>query len=101
MGIRDSATADETVFQIVKRNWHQTDLSAEDKALCDHASKLTRTPGRMTQADVETLRTHGFGDREILDITQVIAYFNYITRIAEGLGVPPETFSHAWDLGPP
>jgi len=46
----------------------------------------------MTPADLDALRTHGFDDRAIHDATQVIAYFNYITRIAESLGVEPETF---------
>ena len=42
------------------------------------------------------MRSHGFSDRAIHDATQVIAYFNYITRIAEALGVEPETFIEPW-----
>jgi hypothetical protein len=41
-------------------------------------------------ADVEVLRTHGFDDTAIHDAIQVIAYFNYINRIAEGVGTDPE-----------
>jgi alkylhydroperoxidase family enzyme len=40
--------------------------------------------------DVETLRKHGLADRDILDAVEVIAYFNYINRIADALGIDPE-----------
>lgn len=44
----------------------------------------------MTEADVKRLREVGLSDRAIHDATQVIAYFNYINRIADGLGVDLE-----------
>jgi alkylhydroperoxidase family enzyme len=47
-------------------------------------------------ADLERLRAQGFDDRAIHDATQVIAYFNYITRVAEALGVEPERFIAPW-----
>ncbi len=65
-------------------------LSDVDRALCDYAARLTRTPGAMTRADVETLRAAGLCDTAIHDATQAIAYFNYINRIADGLGVDLE-----------
>jgi alkylhydroperoxidase family enzyme len=40
--------------------------------------------------DVETLRKHGLSDRDILDAVEVIAYFNYINRVADALGIDPE-----------
>ena len=46
----------------------------------------------MSPADLDVLRAASFDDRAIHDATQVIAYFNYITRIADALGVEPETF---------
>ncbi len=55
-----------------------------------YAVKLTRTPGAMTDADVEDLRTVGFSDRDILDITEVVAYYAYANRIADGLGIATE-----------
>ncbi len=39
---------------------------------------------------MEVLREQGWSDRELHDACQVIAYFNYINRIADGLGVDPE-----------
>jgi uncharacterized peroxidase-related enzyme len=55
-----------------------------------YGDKLTRTPGAMVDADVEALREVGFGDRDILDICEVVAYYAYVNRIADGLGVPVE-----------
>ncbi len=55
-----------------------------------YGDKLTRTPGEMVDADVEALREVGFGDRDILDICEVVAYYAYVNRIADGLGVPVE-----------
>lgn len=44
----------------------------------------------MSRGDVEVLRSHGYDDRAIHDLVQVIAYFNYINRVADGLGVDLE-----------
>lgn len=58
--------------------------------MCDFAVKLTLRPGAMKESDVASLRDHGFDDNQITIATQVIGYFNYINRIADGLGVDPE-----------
>ena len=59
-------------------------------ALLDYTDKLTRQPAKMGRADVEALRAAGWDDRAIHDTAQVCAYFNYINRIADGLGVEME-----------
>jgi uncharacterized protein YciW len=58
--------------------------------------KLTKTPQKVGAADLSPLRAIGLADTDIHDLVQVIAYFNYITRIADGLGTDPEP-----DMGPP
>lgn len=50
----------------------------------------------MTPADLDTLRTTRFDDVAIHDATQVIAYFSYLNRIADALGVEPEDFIQPW-----
>jgi uncharacterized peroxidase-related enzyme len=74
----------------VKTEWTRASLAAADKALLAFAVKLTKTPGAMTPDDVGTLRDAGFDDRGISDAVQVIAYFNYINRVADGMGVDLE-----------
>lgn len=61
--------------------------------MLDYAVKLTRDPGGMTAGDTESLRDAGFDDRAILDICQVASYYNYVNRLADGLGVELE---EAW-----
>jgi len=51
---------------------------------------LTLTPGEMGDGDVERLREVGFDEVAILDICQVVSYFNYVNRMADGLGVELE-----------
>jgi uncharacterized peroxidase-related enzyme len=51
---------------------------------------VTRAPAAVRRRDVETLRKHGLTDRDILDAVEVIAYFNYINRVADALGIEPE-----------
>jgi uncharacterized peroxidase-related enzyme len=80
----------------VARDWRQAPLVPADRALCEFAERLTRNPSGTTPADLEGLRGHGFDDAAIHDATQVIAYFNYINRIADGLGVEGEDFVRAW-----
>ena len=58
--------------------------------MLDYAVKLTRDPGGMTSADTDALRAAGFGDRAILDLCQVTSYYNYVNRLADGLGVELE-----------
>ncbi len=52
-----------------------------------HAEKLTSAASAMTESDLEPLRAVGLTDQDILDITLVVAYFNFVNRIALGLGV--------------
>ena len=55
--------------------------------MLDYAAKLTLTPAAMGREDVESLRSHGFDDQAILQINLIASYFNYINRVADGLGV--------------
>ena len=57
-----------------------------------YVEKLTRTPGEMTNSDVSALGEVGFSDRDILDVCTVAAYYAYVNRIADGLGVQIESW---------
>ena len=63
-------------------------LTDEDAALCDYALHLTKHPGEHENKDfTEPLKKHGFNDDAILDAVLVIAYFNFVNRIALSLGL--------------
>ncbi len=71
-------------------------MNGVDHALCGYAEKLTLRPAEMTEADVQGLRLAGLDDIAIHDATQVVAYFNYINRVADALGVEREDFIRPW-----
>lgn len=62
--------------------------------MVEYAVKLTRDPRGMVESDIHRLRGAGLEDDEILDLCQVTAYFNYVNRLADGLGVELERY---WD----
>ena len=78
------------VPEALARDHRSAPLEARDRAMLDYAVKLTRTPAAVGEEDVAGLREQGFDDAAILDICQVTAYYNYVNRLADGLGVELE-----------
>ncbi len=76
----------------LKRDFRQAPLGEADRAMLEYADKLTRTPWEMRREDVERLRAVGFTDADILDINQVAAYYAFVNRLADGLGVELEDY---------
>lgn len=62
-----------------------------------YAEKLTLQPESVRETDVTALREAGLEDEAILHVAEVVAYFNFVNRMAEGLGVPLE---EAWPHPP-
>ena len=89
------AEADAFVHAIV-RDWRTAALTEVDRALCAYAEKLTQTPMQMGEADIAALRALRLDDTAIHDATQVIGFFNYINRVADGLGVEREECIPPW-----
>jgi uncharacterized peroxidase-related enzyme len=90
---------DEAKVQAIESDYRAAPLTPRERALCEYAVKLTKTPEAMEVADVEALRHAGLRDAEILDACQVTAYYNYVNRMADGLGVELEAY---WErLRPP
>jgi len=71
-------------------DWRTAGLDQPTQALLLFAEKLTDECASVTREDVDVLRSQGFDDQGISSCVQVVAYFNYINRIAEGLGVSLE-----------
>jgi len=60
--------------------------------MCLFAEKLTLQPSTISKLDIENLSNFNLSDKEISEIVQIVSYFNYINRVADGLGLEPETF---------
>ena len=67
-------------------------VSTEYVLICMFAEKLTLKPGEINDKDYKELKNNKFNDKAISEIVQVISYFNYINRVADGLGLEPEDF---------
>lgn len=78
---------DERRLEAFVAEWRSLDLSERHVAMLEYAETLTADPGAIEESDIETLREVGFDDEEILRINLVASYFNFVNRIAEGLGV--------------
>lgn len=78
---------DEELTAALRRDHTQAKVSIADRALLDYVAKLTRTPAQVTRTDVDRLRTVGFDEVAVLQINLIASWFNYINRVADGLGV--------------
>jgi uncharacterized peroxidase-related enzyme len=80
-------TLDEALVNQIREDYTKADLNEQDRAMLDYVAKLTREPARVSRDDVERLRSVGFDDRGILQINLIASFFNYVNRVADGLGV--------------
>jgi uncharacterized peroxidase-related enzyme len=78
---------DEELAAALRRDHTQACLNEQDRAMLDYAAKLTRHAWQVTPEDLDRLRQVGFDDRAILQINLIASWFNYINRVADGLGV--------------
>ena len=84
--LRAAGCAAETAGAL-KDDWPTAELSAADHAMLDYAARLTTAPSSVGAEHVVALRSHGFDDRAVLQINLITSFFNYINRVADGLGV--------------
>ena len=71
-----------TLADKLATNHRTADLSAAHREMLDFAVKLTETPGRVDDADVDRLRDAGFSSEEVWDIASVVSLFNLSNRMA-------------------
>ena len=84
------ATLDEELASAIKRDWKSAPLGDADRAMLAYVEKITTDPVAIGPGDIEALRAAGFDDTAILQINLIASWFNYINRVADGLGVGRE-----------
>ncbi len=82
---------DESLVEAIRTDYTKAPISPAERALLDYAVKLAREPWAMQQEDIERLRSAGWSDAAILDLVIVTAYYSFVNRIAQGLGVELES----------
>jgi uncharacterized peroxidase-related enzyme len=78
---------DDKLAKRIEADYETAGLDERRLGMLRYVEKLTRTPDKITKEDVDGLRRAGFLDEDILQIAEVTAYYAYVNRIADGLGV--------------
>lgn len=81
---------DDELAAAIEADFETAPISEKRKTMLRYSLKLTLTPAAVTEADVGLLAEQGFSDVDILHIAEVVGYFAYANRIADGLGIPME-----------
>ena len=77
----------DSIYQTLQSESFDEVFDAKEKGGLLYAKKLTLKHSSMAESDIEELRTCGFDDGEVLELNQVVSYFNYANRTVLGLGV--------------
>ncbi len=77
---------DEKVRQVIETP-ELLDLSERERSMVHYVTTMTKEPGKIQHKDIDSLREAGFTDEDILNINLIMSYFNFVNRIATGLGV--------------
>ncbi len=80
-------TLDKGLVEALQKDYTTAPISAQDRVMLDYVVKLTKDATNVWKDDIEGLRTAGFDDQGILQITLIASWFNYINRVADALGV--------------
>jgi uncharacterized peroxidase-related enzyme len=78
------------MVEALEKDYTTAPISSQDRVMLDYVVKLTKDATKVWKDDIERLRTVGFDDRGILQITLIASWFNYINRVADSLGVGRE-----------
>lgn len=81
---------DEELVEALERDYLTAPITPEERVMVDYVVKLTQDATKVSKDDHEKLRTAGFDDQGILQITLIASWFNYINRVADALGVGRE-----------
>jgi len=81
---------DDELLERVEADFESAGLDARRLAILRYASRLTAEPAAVTRALVDDMRAAGLSDRDVLHVAEVTAYYAYVNRIADGLGVELE-----------
>jgi uncharacterized peroxidase-related enzyme len=78
------------MVEALKKDYRTAAISEQDRTMLDYVVKLTKDATKCSPEDHAKLRAVGFDDKGILQITMIAAWFNYINKMADALGVGRE-----------
>ena len=74
-------------MEALRKDYRAAPIAEQDRVMLDYVVKLTKDATQCSPKDHEKLRAVGFDDKGILQITLIAAWFNYINKVADALGV--------------
>src|SRR5262245_22807961 len=80
-------TLDNTLARQLSTDYKSAPITDAERAMVEYAIQITRDATQISRIDHARLREVGFDDVGILQITMLAAWFNYINRMADALGV--------------
>ena len=80
-------TLDQDLVAALEEDYASAPITEQERVMLDYVVQITRDATRISPADHERLRSVGFDDQGILQITLIASWFNYINRVADALGV--------------
>ena len=88
-------SGDPALGEAMVMNYRAAPLDARTRAMLDFAALVTEASAKVTEADREGLRAHGFSERDIFDIIAVVGFFSMSNRVASATGMEPNPEYHA------
>ena len=80
----------------MRENFYRSDLTEQEQVMLEFVGKMTLDQKHLTADDLQRLRDVGFSEVQLLEIVQLTAWFNYMTRVADALGVEVEDWRAGW-----
>ena len=78
---------DPELVAALEDDYRNAPISEQERVMLDYVVQITKDATRISPADHDRLRSVGFDDQGILQITLIASWFNYINRVADALGV--------------
>ena len=75
------------MVEALREDYRTAPIAEQDRTMLDYVVKLTKDATQCSPKDHKKLRAAGFDDKGILQITLIAAWFNYINKVADALGV--------------
>ncbi len=85
------ATLDEPLAAAIRQDWRTAPITSSERVMLGYVEKLTQNAPAIGREDLDALRAAGFDDVAILQINLIASFFNYVNRVADGLGVGRST----------
>lgn len=70
-------------------NYRKADITERQRAMLDFAMKVSLSAQTVTDADIAAVKSHGFADDDVWDITAIAAFFALSNRMANATNMRP------------